>query len=101
MEDKKITEKESLELISEMLRKTKEGAAMKQDYNAFLFYGYTAAAVSLIAWLLIHFTGKMEFMFVWFAMFLPYLWTTFSGKRKKPEVTTYIDGMLGNIWKVR
>ena len=42
----------------------------------------------------------MEFMFVWFAMFLPYLWTTFSGKRKKPEVTTYIDGMLGNIWKV-
>ena len=100
MEDKKITEKESLELISEMLRKTKEGAAMKQDYNAFLFYGYTAAAVSLAAWLLIHFTDEMKFMFVWFAMFLPYLWTTFSGKRKKPEVTTYIDGMLGNIWKV-
>lgn len=100
MEDKKINEKESLELISEMIRKTKEGAAMKQDYNAFLFYGYTATAVSLIAWLLIHFTGKMEFMFVWFAMFLPYLWTTFSGKLKKPEVTTYIDGMLGNIWKV-
>lgn len=39
-------------------------------------------------------------MFTWFAMFIPYIANTFFRKSSKPEVTTYIDSMLGNIWKV-
>ena len=31
MEDRKITEMESIELIAEMIRKTKKEASMKQD----------------------------------------------------------------------
>ena len=101
MEDRKINESESLELISEMIRRTKNGPSAKKDYNAFLFYGYTAVAVSILAWSLIRFTGKMEFMFVWFAMFLPYFVTLFKDKRKKDtEVVTYLQGMLDNVWKV-
>lgn len=100
MEDRKITEKESLELISEMIRKTKEETSSKKDYDAFLFYGYGAVFVSLLAWLLIRLTGEWDFMFVWLVMFLPYLATTFAGKKKKPGAKTYLQGMLDSVWKV-
>lgn len=88
MEDRKINEMESLELISEMIRKTKNEGSMKEDYNTFLYYGYAAVIISIIVWAGIHFTGELEFSFIWFAMFVPYLWTTFAGKQKKPEVVT-------------
>lgn len=100
MEDRKINEMESLELISEMIRKTKNEGSMKEDYNTFLYYGYAAVIISIIVWAGIHFTGELKFSFIWFAMFVPYLWTTFAGKQKKPEVVTYLDSMLGNIWKI-
>ena len=100
MEDRKINERESLELISDMIRKTKKGTAMKKDYNTFLIYGYTALITAIITWVTVHFTGRGEAMFTWFAMFIPYIANTFVRKSSKPEVTTYIDSMLGNIWKV-
>ena len=61
MEDKKINEMESLELISDMIRKTKSEASMKQDYNAFLFYGYFTMLVSVTVWLFTLFTGEREY----------------------------------------
>lgn len=100
MENKRINELESLELITDMIQKTKNGTAMKKDYNTFLLYGYSALTVSLVTWTLMLFTGKKEFMLIWFAMFLIYLADTFICKRTKPEVTTYLDSMLGNVWKV-
>ena len=100
MEDKRINEMESLELISDMIRKTKSEASMKQDYNAFLFYGYFTMLVSVTVWLFTLFTGEREYAFIWFAMFIPYLWTNFIGKQKGVEVVTYLKSSLGSIWKV-
>lgn len=100
MEDRKINEMESIELISEMIRKTKKEASMKQDYNAFLFYGYAVVFISIVAWVGIQLTGRHEFMFVWFAMFLPYIWTLLRSKRVKQGVTTYLGEMLDHIWKI-
>lgn len=70
---------------------------MKKDYNTFLIYGYTALITAIITWVTVHFTGRGEAMFTWFAMFIPYIANTFFRKSSKPEVTTYIDSMLGNI----
>lgn len=100
MEDKRINEKESIELISEMIQKTKVDATMRKDYDEFLFYGYTATAVSIITWLSIHFTSNEKFMFIWFAMFIPYLWSSFFIKHPQQHVLTYLDSMLRNVWKV-
>ena len=100
MEDKKINEMESIELIAEMIRKTKKEASMKQDYNAFLLYGYAAVLISIVAWVGIQLTGQQLFMTVWFAMFLPYIWTLIHSNRRKQEVTTYLGEMLGHIWKI-
>lgn len=100
MEDKRIDGMESLRLITEMINRTKREEPMKQDYNQFLLYGYTAVIIALCAWVLIKFTGHDEFMFLWFAMFLPYLWTSFSGKKGSGKVVTYLDSMLTSIWQV-
>lgn len=100
MEDKAINQKESLDLISEMIRKTRNQPSTRKDFDAFLLYGYSAVAIAVMAWLAIRLTGNMRFMLIWFAMFLPYLWMSLTGKSRKPEVTTYLDSMLANVWKV-
>lgn len=100
MKDKKINERESLELISEMISRTKQGIAMKQDYNRFLLYGYAVVIVALVLWLLIRVTGDGRFMFGWFALFLPYLWHMAADSRKEKHVVTYVQSMVENVWKV-
>ncbi len=100
MEDKKINQKESLDLISEMIQKTKSETTTKQDYNSFLMYGYAATIVALIVWALVHFTGNLAWSFVWFAMFLPSLWDICTSKRQPQGVVTYFQSMIQNIWVV-
>lgn len=100
MEDRKINEVESLELISDMIRKTKKEASLKQDYNQLLLYGYSAVALSVLVWFLIYFTENWSYQFVWFAMLVLYLWGTFTGKRNKTGAVTCLESMLGNIWKI-
>lgn len=100
MEDRKINEVESLELISDMIRKTKKEASLKQDYNQLLLYGYSAVALSVLVWFLIYFTENWSYQFVWFAMLVLYLCGTFTGKRNKTGAVTYLESMLGNIWKI-
>lgn len=100
MENRTINQMESLELISEMIEKTRRGKTMKKDYNTFLLYGYTAVGLAIADWLLIHFTGQKVYAALWFAMFVPYFLTAFRGKANPSGVTTYLQGMLANIWKV-
>ena len=64
MEDRKINEVESLELISDMIRKTKKEASLKQDYNQLLLYGYSAVALSVLVWFLIYFTENWSYKLV-------------------------------------
>ena len=58
---------------------------MKKDYDTFLIYGYTALITAIITWVIVHFTGRGEAMFTWFAMFIPYFINTFFCKNPKPE----------------
>lgn len=46
MEDKKITEKESLEIITQMIQKTRRNVV---DGNYFIYLGLSLMALSLIA----------------------------------------------------
>ncbi len=52
MEEKKLTEKESLELISAMIARTKE-RYMLGDGNIMLLWGYLTVAVSVAIWILL------------------------------------------------
>ena len=58
MEEKKFTEKESLELISQMIQATRKNLVKGQG-NYFIIYGYTAAILSIIIYTLLCMTHPL------------------------------------------
>ncbi len=57
MEEQKMNEKESLELIAQMIRVTKQSIG-RGSRNKFLMYGYTSAILSIVIYALVYFTGN-------------------------------------------
>ncbi len=99
MEEKKFTEKESLELISHMIQATRKNL-VKDQGNYFIIYGYTAAILSVIIYTLLCKTHTPWWWAGWFLMFLPVIVLAFKGKRNSPTVVTYTDSMVNKVWQV-
>lgn len=99
MEEKKMTEKESLELVSRMIQATQQNL-VKGSGNYFLIYGYTALILSVAVYGLFYVTGNTLWAIGWFLMFLPMLVITFRKKKNKPLVVTYTDSMVKKVWQV-
>ena len=99
MEEKKFTEKESLELISHMIQATRKNL-VKDQGNYFIIYGYTAAILSVIIYTLLCMTPTPCWWAGWFLMFLPVIVLAFKGKRNSPTVVTYTDSMVNKVWQV-
>ena len=53
MEEKKLSEQESLELISQMIRSTRKNMEVGSG-NQFLYWGYFTAALSVLLFLLVY-----------------------------------------------
>ena len=68
MEEKKLTERESLELISQMIRSTRENMEVGSG-NQFLAWGYFSALLSVLLFVLVTSTGNNVWALGWFAMF--------------------------------
>lgn len=102
MEEKKLTEKESLELISQMIRNTQT----KMEENSgtmFLIWGYTTIGVTLLVWLLLTLTHDYSWQWLWFL--LPAVGSILSvlhvkKEARKPHANTYIDRIVWYIWMV-
>ena len=99
MEEKKFTEKESLELISQMIQATRKNLAKDQG-NYFIIYGYTAAILSIIIYTSLCMTHAPWWWAGWFLMFLPVIILAFKEKRNTPTVVTYTDSMVNKVWQV-
>lgn len=99
MEEKKFTEKESLELISRMIQATRKNLVKGQG-NYFIIYGYTAAILSVIIYTLLCMTPTPWWWAGWFLMFLPVIILLLKGKRNSPTVVTYTDSMVNKVWQV-
>lgn len=101
MEDKRISEKESLELITRMIRETQENTARYGAYPL-LIWGYTTVIVSVTVWFLYTYTGAWQWNLLWFA--LPViagpLTVFFNRKDEKKGAQNYIDRITGQIWMV-
>ena len=69
MEEKRLSEKESLELISRMIQTTRENMQVGSG-NQFLYWGYFTAALSVILFMLVYYTGDSRWSLGWFGMFL-------------------------------
>lgn len=99
MEEKKMTEKESLELVSRMILATRQNLG-KGSGNYFLVYGYTALILSVAIYVLLYVTGNALWSIGWFLMFLPMFVIACRKKVSKPLVVTYTDRMVKNVWQV-
>lgn len=99
MEEKKLTEKESLELISRMIETTR-GNIAETNGNVFLVYGYLAAFLSVLIFIAVALTGNGWWHMLWMAMFVPGIVRIAMGKSHRPEVVTYLDSTVSKIWMV-
>lgn len=66
MEEKKISEKESLEIITEMISRTKERYI--GDGNIMLMWGYLTVSVAALVWIMLVMTHNPAWNWLWFAI---------------------------------
>ena len=100
MEEKKITEKESLELITEMIMQTKARFALI-DGNMLLMWGYLNLAVSLLVYIVGVVAQNSWGLWLWFLTPVIGFPITCQQLRKKTSQHTprsYVDKIIDGIW---
>ncbi len=98
MEDKKMTEKESLELITQMIQNSKKNLRLG-NVNILLLWGYLCTITALVVYVLILITGNPLWNWLWLAIpvigFPVMYWLK---KKEDKPVLTYTDKVLLAIW---
>lgn len=100
MENKQLSEKESLQLIAQMIQQSQYRLA-KNAGTPFLIWGYMTAILSLVIWMLIRETANPQWNFLW--LLLPavcYPLMTYLNRCNEQMVKTYIDRIIGQVWTV-
>lgn len=99
MEDRKISEKESLDLIAGMIRNTQN--KMQQNIGGpLLILGYISMIVALGVWFANISTGDYRWNYFWFLVPVVGWGLVFRQNRKHHYVVTYIDRIINYIWLV-
>ena len=101
MEDKKLTEKESLEVIISMIARTK--ARYLGSGNILLMWGYLAVFTSISVWILLAATQQNVWNWLWFA--IPVIGmplTSIMARREKRTdgAVTYSDKITSHLWSI-
>ena len=100
MDNKKLNEQESLELITQMIQNTKF-KMVKYAGTPFLVWGYMTVVTSLLVWYLLKETGNYYWQFLWLLMpAVSYPVTIYSQRKKQRMARTYIDRIVGYVWVV-
>lgn len=100
MEEKVLSEKESLALIAEMIQKTKRRFPFIGG-EMFLFWGYLSVLVAvLVFWL--GYTMKYEFAYwLWFlipAVGFPVTYVQHRRERGQATAKSYVDRIIAGVW---
>lgn len=101
MEDRKITEKESLEVITSMISRTKERYI--GDGNIMLMWGYLTVTVAALIWILLITTHNPAWNWLWFLIWVVGGTLTPIMARKEERskgVKSYSDKITSQIWSV-
>lgn len=99
MEEKKLTEKESLELISRMICSTRENMELGSG-NRFLAWGYFSAILSAVLYLLVCYTGNAAWAWGWFSMFVFGGALKYVQRGRTKPLLTYTDKVVIQVWQV-
>lgn len=99
MEEKRISEKESLEIITEMISRTKDRYI--GDGNIMLVWGYLTVVIAAVIWALLALTHNEVWNRLWFAIPIIGCIATMGMIRKKQRtsgVKSYSDKISSSIW---
>ncbi|MGL5788272.1 MAG: hypothetical protein ACRCXV_00090, partial [Bacteroidales bacterium] len=98
MKEKNLNEKESIDLITRMIKNTQQNINAGGG-NPFIIWGVSVLIAAFIVLILLHMTKNAYMSFGWFIIpIIGYIWTNLQGD--KPKVVTHIDRMLATVWKV-
>lgn len=102
MEDKKLSEKESLELITQMIHETQTNTARYAAYPL-LIWGYLTSIISVTIWFGLNvFNAGVGIMNLWLALPLIAVPLMFYFIRKDAPETpkNYMERINGQVWMV-
>ena len=100
MEERKLNEKESLELIAQMIQNSKKNLQTANG-NILLLWGYLCTVTALVVYILTLSTDNPTWNWLWFAIpVIGYPITYWQLKKEVKPVLTYTDKVLKNIWKI-
>ena len=100
MEDKKITEQESLDIITQMIARTRHRLCLG-DGNIMLLWGYLTVGVALLVTLLLIVTKHQAVNWLWFLiMIIGGTATPHLAKKKTANAgaKTHLDTITTGIW---
>ncbi|MDR1200385.1 MAG: hypothetical protein LBL58_01980 [Tannerellaceae bacterium] len=97
MEDRKMNEKESLELIAQMIRNTRNKLAVGSG-RPFLLFGYAGVVFALAIWFLLRATDAWQWNLLWFVLPLIFWPVVIRIYRNMMDKTTYVDRIVKYIW---
>lgn len=98
MEERNLNEKESLELISQMIQNTQQ-RIRRHNGMPFLVWGYVSIVVSVAVWYLLKTTQDYHWNYLWFLIpLIGYPTTIFLLKKQEKGMKTYIDKVINYIW---
>lgn len=100
MEQELFSEKESLELISKMLRQTRHNIASTPSGGDFLLYGWATTLLSVLTYFLVASTGNGYWGILYSGLLLISIFRGIQKSRHKPEMVTYMDKSIGSVWMV-
>lgn len=102
MEERKITEAESVEIITSMISRTKD-RLVKGSGNILLMWGYVIVTVAALIWVLLVTTKNPAVNWLWFLIWIiGGIATQVMAKRKRMETgaISYTDRLTSNMWSV-
>lgn len=102
MEDRTLTEKESLEVITSMIARTKE--RYMGNGNILLMWGCLVVAVTILVWVMLVATHREVWNWLWFAIpVIGFPVTSVMAKREEHRngaATTYSDLITSRLWTI-
>lgn len=100
MDEKRLNETESIELIASMISRTKE-RIVKGGGNIFLMWGYLVVGVSILVWTLLLLTSHPAMNWFWFLIWIiGGTATPIMMRKKRAEIgaKSYSDKISSQIW---
>ena len=98
MEEKPLNEKESLELITRMIKNTHQKL---EEGNGipFLVWGYTSVIVSLLVWYMLISTQDYHWNFLWFLIpLIGFPVQLFLQRKREKGIKTYLQKIIKYVW---